>query len=76
MTPMVFPSSFLLRSPARTPTLNMTESRFLPLHAEEKNMSQNATEIDGMLHAQRSEASSAILEAQMVWLWVMISESA
>lgn len=31
ITPMVFPSSFLLRSPAITPTLNRTESKVFPL---------------------------------------------
>lgn len=34
ITPIVFPSNFLLRSPAITPTLNRTESRVFPLECD------------------------------------------
>jgi hypothetical protein len=37
MTPIVFPSSFLLLRPASTPTLKSTESRTLPLHTKSEH---------------------------------------
>lgn len=64
MTPIVLPSSFLLRRPAITPTLNSTESKVLPLL-----VSRNTIRFDQLIqmghNIQSSEACCAILKSNM-----------
>ena len=69
ITPMVFPSSFLLLRAAITPTLNITESRVLPLL--QVGSSFAAERWDGN-HVQCPESRSAILEAKVARLWMPI----
>lgn len=60
MTPMVFPSSFLLRKAAITPTLNRTESKVLALCIM---IQIDKTCRSNRLNIQSSETCSAVLKA-------------
>lgn len=68
MTPIVFPSNFLLRRPAITPTLNRTESRVFPLFRDTSVMRFPSE----CFHVQCSESCSTILETNILGFGVEI----
>jgi hypothetical protein len=64
MTPMVLPSSLLLRRPARIPTRKITESRVFPLDTI-REMGMAVVWIDKANNSQCPEACSPILEVKV-----------